>query len=167
MYNQFRRIAVIISLATMVAIASAMGSGSDGNGLIITPQAQYKEEKKQIAADYALAKMHCLKLINSAKDICMAEARGSQRVALAELNVRYNGDETGQTVQLVKAEAAFHIAKEKCYDNASNLDEKCFKDAEATKEKAIAIAKLALKNKGNADPAASASNSPVIKVSTP
>ena len=47
-----------------------------------------KTEKDRIAAEYKSAKAKCDGLKGNAKDICMAEAKGANKVAKAELEAR-------------------------------------------------------------------------------
>ena len=46
---------------------------------------EYKAGKDKVAAEYKSAEAGCDSLSANAKDVCMAEAKGKQKVAKAEL----------------------------------------------------------------------------------
>ena len=140
MHRKLGIAAITFSMASTIVSAVSGADGSGAETPINMTQSEYTTEKKQMLADYNLAKLHCKRLTNNAKNICFAEASGAQKVGLAELEARYKGvaDEPARrNVGLVKTEAAFRIAKEKCYDSIGNRDEQCFKMAENMKAKAL------------------------------
>jgi len=49
---------------------------------------EYKAGKDKIAAEYKSAKAGCDSLSANAKDVCIAEAKGKQKVAKAELEAQ-------------------------------------------------------------------------------
>jgi hypothetical protein len=63
----------------------------------------------------------------------MAEAKGANKVAKAELDARDKGTPKAQAkVRMAKAEAEYDVAKEKCDDMSGNAKDVCKKDAKAT-----------------------------------
>ncbi|MBC7437351.1 MAG: hypothetical protein H7332_14950 [Bdellovibrionales bacterium] len=79
----------------------------------------------------------------NAKDICMAEAKGTEKVAKAENEAQYKPSaKHSYKVNEVKADAAYKTAKEKCDDLAGNAKDVCVKDAKAVHVKAKADAKV-------------------------
>ena len=52
---------------------------------------EFNRGKSQIAADYVTAKAACKKQADNARDICMEEAKGKQKVARANLQYAYSG----------------------------------------------------------------------------
>ena len=140
MHRKLGIAAITFSLAFSIVSAFSDALGSGAETAVDMTQSEYTTEKKQMLADHNLAKLHCKRLTNNAKNICFAEASGAQKVGLAELEARYKGgaDESARrNVGLAKTEAAFRIAKEKCYDNIGNRNEQCFKIAENTKARAL------------------------------
>lgn len=75
----------------------------------------------------------------------MAEAKGKERVALAELEASYKPSRKAHyEVQVAKAEAAGAVARERCDDMAGNAKDVCVKEAKAaeTSAKADAMAQM-------------------------
>lgn len=99
--------------------------------------------KERISADYKAAKAACDNLAGNAKDICVEEAKGKEKVAKAELEYSRTGKvEDMNKVMLAKAEAAYEVAKERCDDKAGNEKDVCMKEAKAAEVRAKADAKV-------------------------
>jgi len=106
-------------------------------------KADYKASKSRISADYKTDKAACASLTANAKDICMQEAKGKEKVALAELEYGYTGKAADRNKVLVaKAESAYAVAKERCDDKSGNAKDVCVKEAKAVEIKALADAKM-------------------------
>jgi hypothetical protein len=106
-------------------------------------KAEYSAAKNQVSADYKAAKAACKVLSANAKDICMADAKGNEKVGKADLEARYSGIAKDQNnLMIAKAEAAYAVAKEKCDDKSGNDKDVCVKEAKATEIKAKSDAKL-------------------------
>ncbi len=106
-------------------------------------KAEYSLAKTQITADYKAAKASCSSMTGNAKDICIVEAKGNEKVGKADLEARYTGKEKHQyDLRMAKADAAYDLAKEKCDDASGNAKDVCVKEAKATHIKAKADAKL-------------------------
>jgi hypothetical protein len=104
---------------------------------------EYKAAKSQITDTYKSDKDGCASLAGNAKDICVEEAKGKQKVALADLEFRYSGKTSDQNkLWVAKADAAYDVAKEKCDDLAGNPKDVCVKEAKAAHTKALADAKM-------------------------
>ncbi|MEQ1592534.1 MAG: hypothetical protein ABL892_09115 [Thiobacillaceae bacterium] len=128
-------IALAISLAfTTAAMAQSMS------------KTDYKAGKNKISAEYKLAKTNCDLLSGNPKDICVAEAKGNEKVALADLEASYKPSrEHRYDASLAKAKADYAVAMERCDDNAGNAKDVCVKEAKAAKTTAEADAKALLK----------------------
>ena len=73
----------------------------------------------------------------------MAEAKGKESVAKAELEVEYKPSPKARyEARVAKAEADFKVAKEKCNDKGGNMKDLCVKEADAALTSAKADAKL-------------------------
>jgi len=128
-----------------VAIALALSAGAMAAQTM--SKDDYKAAQNSIASDYKLATANCSPLKANAKDVCMAEANGKDRVAKAELDARNNpGDKTHYAVSVAKAETAFAVAKAKCADKPGNEKNACIKDAESVQTRAKDDAKAQLKS---------------------
>ena len=103
----------------------------------------YQAGQTRISADYKADSDACKSRADNARDICNEEAKGKQKVALAELEFGYSGKTEDRTkVMVVKAESAYAVAKEKCDDMAGNVKDVCVKEAKAAETKALADAKM-------------------------
>jgi hypothetical protein len=109
-------------------------------------KADYKAGKERISAAYKADKATCNSLSGNAKDVCVEEAKGKEKVAKAELEYSYTGKAADQNKLLkTKAETNYAVAKEKCDDQAGNAKDVCVKAAKATETAALADAKLGKK----------------------
>ena len=80
----------------------------------------------------------------NAKDICVSEAKGAEKVAKAELETKYQpSSRRDEQFAMAKANAAYDTANEKCDDLAGNAKNVCVKDAKAAHVKAKEDAKVA------------------------
>lgn len=125
----------------LMAVAIASTFVLAGNAVAMT-KSEIKAENDQIAAQYKSGKAQCDSLKANAKDICLAEATGANKVAKAELEARKKDSPTARyNVRIAKADAAYGVAKEKCDDLAGNTKDVCVKDAKAALTTAKADAK--------------------------
>jgi hypothetical protein len=103
----------------------------------------YKAAKDQIKATEKADKAGCDKMDGNAKDVCSAEAKAKEKVALAELDAKKSGKESDRLkVAKVKAEEDYAIAKQKCEDKSVADKGACKKEAKAAEEKALADVKM-------------------------
>ena len=104
---------------------------------------EYKADKTRISADYKAGKQACATQSGNAKDICVKEAKGKEKVARAELeNIYVPTDKNRNKVLVAKAESAYAVAKERCDDKSGNDKDVCVKEAKAVQVKSLADAKM-------------------------
>lgn len=136
--NRINFNAVVLALGLLFSagvIADSAGISRD----------DYRAGKNMIEVDYKAAMTGCDSLSGNANDICKVEAKGKEKVALAELEARYKPTlEARYEVQVAKAEADHAVAKERCNDLAGNAKDVCVKEAEAAEVAAKADAKAQL-----------------------
>jgi hypothetical protein len=126
-----------------LALGFAFSAGSMAEGI---SKDNYKAGKDKIAAEYKSAKAGCASLSGNPNDICVAEAKGNEKVAKAELEASYKPTQkTRYQVRIAKAEADYAVAKERCDDVAGNAKDVCVKQAKATETTAKADAKAHMK----------------------
>lgn len=124
-------------------IALAVAASFSCAGAFAMTKDEYKASHERIEADYKAAKKSCGAMKANAKDICVSEAKGTERVAMANLEAQYKpSDKNNYKVNEAKADAAYDTAKEKCDDLAGNAKDVCVKDAKAAHVKAKADAKV-------------------------
>jgi hypothetical protein len=128
---------------TITVIAAAVSLAFSATAVANTmSKAEYKAGKETIEAQSKSSKAACGPLVANAKDICIAEARGREEVAEAELGAAYKPSQKARyEVRLAKAKAEYSVAKEKCDDKAGNTKDVCLKEAEAAHTAAKADAK--------------------------
>jgi len=103
---------------------------------------QYGAEKDRIEADAKSAKAACKSMKDNAKDVCEAEAKGKEKLAKKELDLKKNpNDKNAQDLEKMKAEVAYEVAKEKCEDLQGADQNSCKKNAKADKDRAMAAVK--------------------------
>ena len=129
----------MIALAVSLAFSTgAMAQGMSKN--------DYKAGKDRITAGYTVAKAGCALLSGNPNDICMAGAKGNEKVAMAELEAGYKPTtENRYEARVARAEADYDTAKEKCDDMAGNLKDVCLKEAKSAETAAKADAKAQMK----------------------
>lgn len=124
------KLSAVAAMTALVFSAGAMAAQSMSKD-------EYKTSRDKIAADYKAAKSGCESKKANAKDLCMVEARGTEKVARAELDARNKpGAKADVAVAMAKAEAGYAIAKEKCDDKAGNDKTVCVKEAKAAEARA-------------------------------
>ncbi|MBC7918100.1 MAG: hypothetical protein H7Y28_09865 [Rhodoferax sp.] len=109
-------------------------------------KAENKAAIEKIEATYKIAHKACDSLSGNAKDICVLEAKGNEKVAKADLDAAYEPSAKSHRALIdTKAETQYAVSKEKCDDLAGNFKDVCLKEAKATEISAKADAKLQLK----------------------
>ncbi|MCB4361877.1 hypothetical protein [Quatrionicoccus australiensis] len=128
-------------LALALGLAFSTGASAENMN-----KADYSAAKDKIGAEYKNAKAACSSMSGNAGDICDAEAKGKEKVGMADLDAAYKPSaKTQHEARVVKAEADYAVAKERCDDKAGNVKDVCVKEAKATETAAKADAKAAMK----------------------
>lgn len=124
-------------IALAVTLSFSAGAMAEGMSKV-----DYKAGKDKISAMYKTDKAACSSLSGNASDICKAEAKGKEEVAVAELEASYQPTSKNRyQARVAKADADYGVAKEKCDDLAGNTKDVCVKEAKAAQTAAIADAK--------------------------
>jgi hypothetical protein len=126
----------------LIALAVVAACGWTSAAMALTKE-EYKAQKDSIEATYKASKEKCDTLKANAKDICVSEAKGVEKVAKAELDAQYKpSPKADAKVREAKADAAYDTAKEKCDDLAGNAKDTCVKDAKVAHANAKADARV-------------------------
>jgi len=126
-----------------VAISLAFSAGAMAASMT---KDEYKTGKENVAVDYKKQKAACDSLSANAKDVCVAEAKGQEKVANAQLESAYKPSRKATyEVQVAKAEAIYAVANQKCDAAAGNTKDVCVKEAKAAETKAKADATAQMK----------------------
>lgn len=127
----------------LLMLTAVMSCAFAGQAMALTKE-EYKAQGDRISADYKAGRDKCAALKDNAKDICTAEAKGTEKTAKAGLEAQYKpSPRNDEKLSLAKADAAYDVAKEKCDDLKGNDKDVCIKDAKAAQVKAKEDAKVA------------------------
>ncbi|MFT3800323.1 MAG: hypothetical protein QM766_03815 [Burkholderiaceae bacterium] len=103
----------------------------------------YSAAKKQIDATYKSEKAACDAMKGNAKDVCVEQAKGREKVAKAELEYQHSGSESDQLkVTTAKADADYAVAKERCDDREGKDKSACVEEAKAARDRVLADVKM-------------------------
>lgn len=120
-----------------VALASVLVTSAAFSATMTKPE--YSDAKKRITADYKVDKAACGKSTANAKDICMEQAKGKEKIARAELEYSYTGKaKDGNKVGVAKADATYAVAKEMCDDKSGQAKTMCRTEAKSAHKKSLA-----------------------------
>jgi hypothetical protein len=132
-------------LLSGAAMAACLLSGTNAIAQAMS-STDFKTSKNRIEAEYKTGKKICASLAGNAKDICVAEIKGKEAMALAELDHSYKPTlDTQYKVHVSKAEAVYEVAKQKCDDLSGNPKDVCVKEAKAALTSAKADATVQMK----------------------
>lgn len=127
---------------TTLSAAFILAIGTGAMGATVS-KAEYKSAKTDISAKYKQDKLACNTQSGNAKDICIEEAKGQEKIARAELEESYAPSIAHRyDVRRAKADATYAVAKEKCDDAAGNVKDVCRKEAKSAYVAAKADAKV-------------------------
>src|ERR1700738_400831 len=103
----------------------------------------YDTANKNADAQYKMDKDACSSRSGNAKDICLADATGREKVAKPDADAAYqNTPKAREGARVTRAEATYSVAKEKCDNLSGNSKDVCVKEADAVLVKAKADAKV-------------------------
>ena len=103
----------------------------------------YDTAVKNAETQYKTDKAACDARSGNAKDICLAEASGKEKIAKADAEAAYKATpKAREDARDARAEATHAVAKEKCDNLSGNAKDVCVKEADAALVKAKADAKV-------------------------
>jgi hypothetical protein len=129
-----RKLLLTFAIASLVAVQSGaqVGTPTPPPTTLDPAVAEHKAALDKIAADYKAAKAQCDAMKGNAKDVCVEEAKGKEKIAKAELDQqRKPSDSNARKVAEARVEAAFNVAKEKCGAHKGDAKTACVKQAKA------------------------------------
>lgn len=129
--------------AMALALSLAFSAGAMADTL---SKDDYKTGKHQIEGQYKAEKAACSSFSGNAKDICIAEAKGTEKVAKADLEASYKPSVNMRyKARVAAAEAGYSVARERCDDKGDTAKDVCIEEAKAAKTTAKADAKARMK----------------------
>lgn len=131
-----------MSLIRIMLVAAALSLTGSVFAADAMSKDQVKAEKDRISSEAKAAKGKCKDMKGNAKDVCMAEAKGNEKLAKAELALKQKDTpKNRQDVAVAKADVEYQVAKEKCDDMKGKEKNACQKDAKAARDQAKKQAK--------------------------
>jgi hypothetical protein len=121
-----------------IALGVAFAFASVAQAQEVNTRKVKNAEEDRIEAAAKADKAKCDTLKANAKDICMAEAKGKERVAKAELNAKDDKDQINaqKKVSEAKAEATYDVAAQKCDEQKGEAKDACIKQAKVERDRA-------------------------------
>ena len=133
------RIAALLLATSGLACAAGALAGP-------MPKAEYDGAKKDIESDYRTSKIGCEPMPKGVKEACLVEVNERHEVVLAELEYAYAPSAKSQyELRILKAHAAYSVAKKKCDDKVDIARRTCLEESEATSTAARTTAAAQLK----------------------
>jgi hypothetical protein len=99
----------------------------------------HQQLKREVEASTRLALGKCREVTGIERDVCKAEARAAERVALADLSARYHGTHAAwKRRPSVRAKASFDVAKARCGAKTADARVECLKQARDERNRMLA-----------------------------
>ncbi|MCG2592232.1 hypothetical protein LZ009_05500 [Ramlibacter sp. XY19] len=120
----------IFAVAAACSFGLACGAfAADATGM---SKDQYKAGKDKIEAQHKADKKGCDGMKGNARDVCEKEAKGKEKVALAQLEEQYKPSARHEKeAERAQAKANYEVAKEKCEDMKGKTERDCKTQAKA------------------------------------
>ena len=137
------RLMIALIAAAGLGLAATAPANAATNPAPAMSKSSYDAAISSANAQYKTDKQTCAALSGNAKDICMQEAKGKEKIAKADAEAAYkNTAKTREAARVARAEATYNVAKERCDDLAGNPKDVCVKEAKAGLVKGKADAKV-------------------------
>ena len=94
-------------------------------------KAEYSENVKKAEADYKVAKERCDAMKGNEKDVCIKDAKATEKKAKAEAKAQRKTVAAHANAGEDKREADYKAAKERCDALSGNAKDSCVADAKA------------------------------------
>lgn len=138
-------IALFIAAGLMTAGCATNRETSTTSARPAAPMSKeaYDAAVRNAEAQYKTDKDACASRSGNAKDICLAEASGKEKIAKADAEAAYkNTPKAREDTRVARAEAAHNVAKQRCDELSGNAKDVCLKEADARLVKAKADARV-------------------------
>ena len=142
------------SLSCLALSCAALLGGAGAAHAENFSKATYNSAKDELKAIYKAERDACDQRSGNAKDICIEEAKGKEKVAMAQLQYNHTGKPADEMkLREARYEARYEIAKEKCDDLSGDAKDVCLREAKTARDKAKADVKQAKRVKDAAEDA--------------
>jgi len=125
---------------TAIALAAGVGLGGTSESLAqALGKTEYQAARKTIESDFRSAKTGCEPMHGNVRIVCIADVRGRESIALAELRAAYDPTSDSMVdVRIAKARAALELSRARCDDLPVQRKPACTADAGAAHGAALA-----------------------------
>lgn len=129
-------------LATGLSVAAlGIRAAVDTPRTLMSPDI-HQQLKREVEASTRLALGKCRDVTGTDRDVCKAEARAAERVALADLNARYHGTHAAiEEAAAARAKASFDVARVRCTAKAADARVDCLRQARDERSRQLAQAR--------------------------
>lgn len=129
----------LTALSAAIACCASLGAA---NAATTMTKEDYSAQKTRVETEYKDARKACDAMSGNAKDICVEQAKGQEKVGIAEIDYKRDASARNrEKLAEARADAQYNVAKEKCDDMSGNAKDVCVKEAKAMHTKAVADAK--------------------------
>lgn len=130
----------------LIAVALVLGVGA--GGVVYSAETAmnkdvFKAAQQRLEAQAKAQRKACGRLKDNAKEVCEVQAKGWEKVAKAQLQVRYKpGPESEKEAKFARADADYDVAKQRCKPLKDRAQDTCMAQARHDREAAIRLAKV-------------------------
>ena len=105
-------------------------SFSAGAMAIRMSKSEHKASEKRIEGEYKSALKSCDSFSHNARNICLAEAKRTEKIAKAELNAKYKPSSLATyEAGITRAKADYSVTYAKCNESVGEVKDVCRKNA--------------------------------------
>ncbi len=136
-------IALLVTGVALAGCATQRETTAGSRSMAPISKESYDAAVRNAEAQYKTDKDACASRTGNAKDICLAEASGKEKVAKADAEAAYkNTPKAREDARIARAEATYGVAKERCDELSGNAKDVCVKEADAKRVRTRADAKV-------------------------
>ncbi len=135
-----RRTVLITAILAAGLSVAALGirAAVDTPRTLMSPET-HKSLQREVEASTRLALARCRDASRADRDVCKAEARAAERVALADLSARYHGTHSAmEDAASARAKASFDVAKARCGAKVGDGRVECLQQARDERNRLLA-----------------------------
>ncbi|MEJ8836410.1 hypothetical protein [Ramlibacter sp. AN1133] len=131
----------------LIVIALVLGVGA-GGGVVYSAETAmnkdaFKAAKQRIAVQAKAQRKACDRFKGNAKDVCDVQAKGWEKIAKAQLALRYKpGPESEKMAKFARADVDYEVAKQRCEALKDRAHDTCIAKAKHDREAAVRLAKV-------------------------
>ena len=132
------------ALAVFLSVVALGISAAVDTPRTLMSRADYNAAKRVIDRESGVAYAGCRSQKGAARELCKAEARGAERVKMADLQARYYGTVSAQdSAREARVKAKFDVARVQCNVRGGQAEPDCLRAARDDQARGLASLKLA------------------------